>query len=69
MTKLLAQAFEKASSLSEELQDQLAQELLEQLSWEAKWDETLAASQDKLDRLAEEAEREYRAGKTKEMGC
>ena len=68
MTKLLAQAFEKASSLSEALQDQLAQEVLEEMAWEASWDKTLAGTQDKLDRLAERAEQAHRAGKTKEMG-
>jgi len=68
MTKLLTKAFEKASSLSEDLQDQLAQELLEEMAGEARWDQALADSQDKLDRLAETAEKEYRAGKTKGMG-
>jgi ribosome biogenesis GTPase A len=68
MTKLLTEAFERASSLSEDLQDQLAQEFLEEIAWEARWDETLRGSQDKLDRLAEKAEQDYRAGKTKEMG-
>ena len=38
MTKLLTQAFEKASELPEDLQDQLAQELLEEIEWEARWD-------------------------------
>lgn len=68
MTKLLTEAFEKASSLSEDLQNQIAQEILEEMAWEGRWDQTLADSQDKLDRLAEKAEKEYRAGKTKEMG-
>ena len=68
MTQLLMQAFEKASALSEELQDQIAQQLLVELEGEARWDRTLAESQDKLDLLAEKTEREYRAGKTKEMG-
>ena len=68
MTKLLTKAFEKASSLSEDLQDQIAQELLEEMAGEARWDQTLTDSQDKLYRLAEKAEKEYRAGKTKGMG-
>ena len=68
MTKLLAEAFHKASSLSDELQDQLARELLDELDGETRWNQTLAASQDTLDRLADKAEKEYRAGKTKEMG-
>jgi len=68
MTKLLQQAFEKAASLSDDLQDQLAQEVLEEVDGEARWDQTLAATQDKLELLAEKAEKTYRAGKTKEMG-
>jgi uncharacterized protein with von Willebrand factor type A (vWA) domain len=68
MTKLLTQAFEKASQLAEELQDQLAQELLEEIEWESRWDGTLEESQDALSKLAEKAMQEYRAGRTKEMG-
>lgn len=68
MTKLLNQAFEKASELPDELQDQLAQELLEEIEGESRWDSTLEGSQDKLERLAKKALREYRAGKTKEIG-
>ncbi|MCE5231413.1 hypothetical protein LLG95_17695 [bacterium] len=68
MTKLLSEAFEKASALSEEMQNQLARELLEELEGEHRWDKTLADSHDALDRMADEAEKEFRAGKTKEMG-
>ena len=68
MTKLLTQAFEKASGLPDDLQDQLAQELLEEIEWEARWDNTLDGSQEKLESLADKTMREYRAGKTKEMG-
>jgi hypothetical protein len=68
MTKLLTQAFEKASELPDDLQDQLAQELLEEIEWEARWDNTLEASQEKLEGLAKKALLEYRSGKTKEMG-
>ncbi len=68
MTKLLAQAFAKASELPEDLQDQLARELLEELASEARWDQTLEQSGETLDRMAEEAIKEYRAGRTKEMG-
>jgi hypothetical protein len=68
VTQLLTQAFEKASQLPDGLQDQLAREVLEEIEAEGRWDQTLADSQDKLDRLAEKALEEYRAGKTKEMG-
>jgi hypothetical protein len=68
MTNLLTKAFEKASTLPDDLQDQLAQELLEEIDWEARWDSTLNGSQERLELLAEKAEQDYRAGKTKEMG-
>ena len=68
MTKLLAQAFEKASALPEDLQDALAREMMEELVWEAQWDKTLSDSVGSLDDLAGEAINEYRSGRTKEKG-
>lgn len=68
MTKLLAEAFERASELPEELQDEVARQLLEELAWEAKWDRTLIDSGEAIDQMAAEALKEYRAGKTREMG-
>ena len=68
MTQLLSSAFEKASKLPRDLQDQLAQEMIEEMEGEAQWNSTLADSQGMLEKLAERAEAEYRAGKTKEMG-
>lgn len=68
MTKLLAQAFEKASELPDAVQDELARELLEELAGEARWDETLERSAEVVDRMAEQALKEYRGGRTKEMG-
>ncbi len=58
MTKLLAEAFEKASKLPENLQDELARELLEELAGEAQWDQTLADSDDALDKMAEQGGRD-----------
>ncbi len=68
MTKLLEKAFAEASRLPEEAQDQLATHLLRELADEAKWDEALAASASKLERLAAEALEEFRAGRTEELG-
>jgi hypothetical protein len=68
MTKLLTKAFQKASRLPDDLQDQIAQEFLEEMLWESRWGETLAKSRDKVDRLAEKAAKEYKAGRTREMG-
>jgi hypothetical protein len=69
MTRLLKQAFEKASALPEPLQDQLARELIEEIEGESRWDEALAGSQEALDRLADKAAAQRQAGKTREMGC
>lgn len=68
MTRLLSQAFEKASQLPDELQDQVALELLEEIEWESRWDDALHTSQPTLERLANKALHEYRSGATKEMG-
>ena len=68
MTKLLQQAFEKASALPESLQDELAQELLDELAGESKWDASLARSTDALDTLADEALDEHERGETSPKG-
>jgi hypothetical protein len=68
MTRLLTEAFDKAAQLPEGLQDELARDLIEEIAWETQWDETLSKSQDNLEKLAEKALRQYREGKTREMG-
>jgi hypothetical protein len=68
MTTLLSKAFKKASGLPESLQDELARKLLEELEWERKWETSIKNSSDKIDRLAEQALHEYKAGKTSEIG-
>jgi hypothetical protein len=68
MTALLQEAFDKASTLPEDVQELLAKELLEEIEWETQWDRTLADSQPLLDQLTEKAMREYKEGKTEEKG-
>ncbi len=68
MTELLTKAFQEASKLPREMQDELAQRLLDDLVGESQWDATLARSQNQLERLADKALAEFRAGKTLEMG-
>jgi hypothetical protein len=68
MTKLLSGAFEKASQLPEDLQDELARILLDELTWEKSWDGTIPRSSSKLDEMAEDALKDYQAGRTNEMG-
>ncbi len=68
MTALLQEAFEKAAALPADVQEVVARELLDEIEWEANWDSTLANSQPLLDRLTENAMREYREGRTEEKG-
>ena len=64
MTKLLEKAFEVATKLPPDQQDDLAAIVLDEISSEQRWDEAFAKSQDVLSSLAQEALREYAAGKT-----
>ncbi len=68
MTELLTKAFDETSKLPPEVQDEVAARILADLDGELKWDETLARSQDLLERLADEALEDFRAGRTEEMG-
>ena len=65
MTTLLEQAFARASELSQEEQDKFARFLLAELESERQWTELFARpeSEDLLERLADEAVSEHRAGK------
>ena len=66
MNQLLQEAFERASELSEEEQDRFARFLLAELESERQWAELFAnpESEDLLERLADEALSEHRAGRT-----
>ena len=72
MTSLLKQAFDNASKLPANTQDELAQELLNDLESELRWQTVCETSQDKLEKLAEEALKEFKSGKAKQwasMNC
>ncbi len=64
MTRLLEEAFQKASALPESEQDALAARILADLEDERRWSEAFSNSQDLLAELAAEARDEYRAGRT-----
>lgn len=64
MTRALREAFEEAERLPEAEQDQLAAAIREEIHAERRWDSALAASQNALARLADEALAEHRAGRT-----
>ena len=64
MTKLLQQAFERVSELPDTEQDKFARFLLAELESERQWIELFARpkSEELLERLADEALAEHRAG-------
>ncbi|MEA5479196.1 hypothetical protein VB774_16365 [Pseudanabaena galeata UHCC 0370] len=69
MTSLLLQAFEKAQSLPEYLQDEFATQFLEDIESEMRWLQTLSQPQpSKLDQLATKALNNSLKGKTKILG-
>ncbi len=67
MTRLLEKAFAEAALLPDEDQDALAAALLEELESERRWDELFASSPEVLQRLADEALAEHRAGNTEPL--
>ncbi len=67
MTKLLQDAFAKASALPPAEQDVLAARLLAELEDEDEFDRAIAASSDKLAGLARKALAEHRDGRTQEL--
>lgn len=67
MTTALQRAFAEASKLPEPEQDLLASRLLAELAAEDDFDRAIAASGDKLARLAREALAEHSAGRTEEL--
>ena len=67
VTKELEKAFELASKLPPEEQEELAAWILEELRADRKWARSLAASQARLARLAQEALGEYDAGDSEQL--
>jgi hypothetical protein len=67
MTKALKKAFEAASRLPDADQDELAAAIIEELEADERWEAAFARSQDALERLADEALEDYRAGRTEPL--
>ena len=67
MTKALKNAFDVASRLPDREQDALAAAILEELAADERWEAAVAATPGALERLADEALGEYRAGRTKPL--
>ena len=66
MNQLLQEAFDRAAELPRAEQDRLARFLLAELESERRWADLFASpeSEDLLERLADEALAEHRAGRT-----
>src|SRR2546422_7113700 len=67
MRTALKKAFEAASHLSKPDQDELAAAIMEEIAAEERWPNLIAHSTDILEKLADEALTEYRAGKTEPL--
>lgn len=67
MTNKLKEAFETASRLPASEQDALAEAILEEIESDARWAASLAARPEALERLADEALEDHRAGRTKPL--
>lgn len=67
MTELLEDALRRVAMLPKEEQDAIASQIIETLQDEAAWKEKLARDPAKLRRLADEAKREARTGKTRPL--
>ena len=64
MTKVLEEVFREASKLSESQQDALAEAIRAEIEAEKGWDKSFSSSLDVLERLADEAIADHRAGRT-----
>ena len=67
MTKLLEQAVAKAQELPEAEQNSIAQIVIDEIDSEQRWDELLAKSPEKLQKLADGAWAEHEAGGSQEL--
>ena len=67
MNQLLQDAFQRAAELPQAEQDRFARFLLAELESERQWDDLFASSEseDLLERMADEALSDHRAGRTR----
>ena len=67
MTQLLEKALTEVHKLPPEKQDEIASIILEELEDEKLWEKAFANSQDKLEKLAQKALVDIKAGRIKKM--
>ena len=67
MTKALQKVLDVVARLPEQEQDALAAAILEELGADERWETTLSGSPGALEKLADEALAEHRAGRSKPL--
>ena len=67
MTKALERAFQEASKLPDVEQDALAEAIRNEVLGEDDWERSFSASVDAIEKLADEAIAEHRAGRTQRV--
>lgn len=67
MTKALEKVFREAAKLPEAEQNSLAEAIRAEIATEEDWERSFANSADVLERLADEALEEHRAGRTRPL--
>ena len=67
MTKALERAFQEASKLPDVEQDALAEAIRNEVLGEEDWERSFSASADAIEKLADEAIAEHRAGRTQRV--
>ncbi len=68
MTKLFEKAIAEVNKLPTEEQNIITQFILDELEDERLWEETFAASQEKLAKLARKARQDIQAGRIRPLG-
>jgi hypothetical protein len=68
MRELLSEAIKRIEKLPADLQDEIAKQIMDDIQNERNWLETLSKPQKKIERLAEKALENSKAGRTKKIG-
>ncbi len=68
MSTLLSKLMEEVSKLPEIQQNELAAHWLEDLKDDLRWEQSFASSQDQLAKLADQALKDFKEGRTKNLG-
>ena len=68
MRELLSEAIKRIEKLPDDLQDEIAKQIMDDIENERNWRDALSKPQKKIERLAEKALENSKAGRTKKIG-